>query len=383
MFDSQNLRKIKIAVDARSLNRPMVRGIGKVLFNLLDKTSADIEWWLYADRPDLPLHKPDHVQTSTSVFEQIGYRFNLWEQYAFPRNAKRIHPDIVFSPNNSTPLWRIAPAVVCIHDTIPWQENWTEKRRNFLERQLDYLSLHRAARIITISESSAKDICARWPRLKSKISIIPNGVDSRYIDTKRVIRFSEDTAGVEVSQPYLVYFGGIISRKRLDWAVEVFRRLRHTNLTLVVCGLEANARKDWLSFRCPPEIRGRVIVADYLPEEAIPTLIANAIAVLYPTLFEGFGLPALESQACGTACLFSPVSSLKELIGPGAVVLPELDLGAWISAIDRLVQSNGLDLEIAESSRKWASKYSWNATADNYYNVFYEAAMARKNTTLS
>lgn len=106
----------------------------------------------------------------------------------------------------------------------------------------------------------------------------------------------------------------------------------------------------------------------------MPRLYQNAAAVLYPTLYEGFGFPVVEAQAVGTPVLHSAVSSLTELQGPGSVVLPVEDLGAWVDACRALVAERGRTPQPNETSRQWARRFSWEASAERHLEVYRRAA---------
>jgi glycosyltransferase involved in cell wall biosynthesis len=119
----------------------------------------------------------------------------------------------------------------------------------------------------------------------------------------------------------------------------------------------------------PRQLQDKLMLAPFISEDDMPHLYMRATAVLYPSLYEGFGLPVVEAQAVGTRVLFSEVGSLTELKGPGAVVLPVDDLAAWARTIDLLVQSRttvGPD----RVARAWARQYSWDAHTDRMLQVY-------------
>src|SRR5262249_56981721 len=141
-------------------------------------------------------------------------------------------------------------------------------------------------------------------------------------------------------QPYLLYLGGRIARKRLDRALQILELLAHPTATLVVCGVEREAEVE-VRERLAPAYRSQLCFAPFVPEADMPRLYQNAAAVLYPTLYEGFGFPVLEAQAVGTPVLHSAVGSLTELAGPGSVVLPVEHVNAWVDTCRRLIETRG------------------------------------------
>ena len=360
---------MRIAVDARCLNREYLRGIGKVVTNIITHSPDSVKWTLFADRPDLPFHCPDHPWCEVEIFEQRGYRFRAWEQWAYPRRLSAERFDLSLSPANSAPIRQAIPTVAIIHDTVAWKPEWeSESSGFFANRILLPRAFRRATSIVTISDASAADIGKIWPSLFPKITTIPNGVDSQFLDaeSKAIPATVRQQVG---SNKYFVYFGGAIERKRLNWAVGAFERAAVEDCDLLICGLEKCHQAEFKE-KLSPRMREHIKVMEYIAEIDMPGLIQNSLGVLYPTLYEGFGLPALEAQASGTACLFSEVASLKELVGPGAILLPIDEPNAWSDALVKLAQQGGLNDETKDRSRQWATKYHWRETSRAYLSLF-------------
>jgi glycosyltransferase involved in cell wall biosynthesis len=360
---------ITVAVDGRCLNTAHVRGMGKALLRLLREASGSNEFAfeLYGDEPRAPLLAPPGCHVSTRVWEQRGHRFHAWEQLGLPWAAWRRGASVLHAFGTWAPAWQPVPTVVTVHDTLPWTE---EPPSTYLTRVLP-AAYRRAAAIITPSRSSARDIVALWPEVQNRVTVIPWGIDAPYFDTPDApLPASLRDAGVR--GPYLLYFGGRIPRKRLEWAISVWSALASddTELALVVCGLEAESRAEWTR-RVSDGLRSRFICLDFVDEAALPSVYAAAAAVLYPTLYEGFGFPALESQAVGTPVLFSALGSLAELAGPDAIVLPPDDLDAWVAAV-RHVRTEGRRERTA--GREWARGFSWASAWGKLASVYRRVA---------
>ena len=120
----------------------------------------------------------------------------------------------------------------------------------------------------------------------------------------------------------------------------------------------------------PRNLQDRLFLAPFVDEADMPHLYMRAAAVLYPSLYEGFGLPVVEAQAVGTPVLFSDVGRLSELRGPGAVVLPVDDLTAWVREVNEIVNSRPLPGGPDRISREWARQYGWDACIDRTLAVY-------------
>jgi glycosyltransferase involved in cell wall biosynthesis len=367
-------RPLRVAVDARCLNVAHLRGMGKSLYEFISRTSTSgaVEWHLFGDRPDQPMHVPNE-SCRVAVFQTRGYRFAAWEQYSLPAAASRLEADVLHSPATTAPWWQPVPTVVTVHDTIPWQSQddpfWVPGV--FRDRVLP-AAYHRAKAVMTVSNTSRRDILARWPALKPKLHVISPGVDERYLeampDNQPIVLGDK-----MLSEPYLLYLGGSDPRKRLMWALQAWWTGAGSRAHMVVCGLEASAHAQVRS-AVPREMQDRLILAPFVSEEDMPRLYMRAAAVLYPSLYEGFGMPVIEAQAVGTRVLFSDVGSLTELKGPGAVVLPVDDLQAWVRTIDLLLQSRATSYGPDRIARAWARQYSWDAYTDRTLAVYHSVA---------
>ncbi|HWF83329.1 MAG TPA: glycosyltransferase family 1 protein [Vicinamibacterales bacterium] len=375
---------IRIAVDGRSLNRAHVRGIGRYLLRILQAPprpdEAPLRWTVYGDRPDLPVWIESSEHVDVKIFECRGDRFQAWEQLALPANARR-SSDVLFCPGVTGPAWQPIPTVIAVHDIIPWLMEDESMPAGFYRDRVLPRAYASAAALVAPSQSSVHDIVARWPSLQPRLHMIPLGVDETFL-TAQPGPLPDSIVAAHIKRPYLLYVGGEIPRKRLDWALDVWRDATAFTVHFVACGVNAHAQ-DAIRERLPPESRSMIYFANYLPDSEMPALYMNAAAVLYPTMYEGFGFPAVEAQACGTPVLFSAVGSLAELAGPGAAVLPADDKAAWVAACRRLIQERAVaPPRPNDSAREWAAQFSWRSTADRQIDVLAAVANRRQPAPL-
>lgn len=356
---------MKIGLDARCLNTTHLRGMGKALIGLLEAAAAspEVMFEAFGERPHTRMHVPDSPQLRSHVWQVRGDRFHMWEQVALPWVAWRRGCDVLHCFGTSAPVWQPLPTVITVHDDLPWTE---EPPSLYLSRVLPG-AYRRASAIVTPSESSARDIRRRWPEVEDKVTVIRWGVAQEYLESPR-FELPSSLVCQGVVPPYLLYFGGEIPRKRLAWAVEVWRNLVKEDpaLRLVVCGLKTASQPLWKQ-RIEAALQERFVCLGFLEERDLPALYANAEVTLYPTLYEGFGFPALESQAVGTLVVFSALGSLRELVGPAAEVVPPDDLGAWVAAVKRARQAQR---QWADPARTWARAFSWAAAFQKLLEVY-------------
>ncbi len=375
---------IRIAVDGRSLNRAHVRGIGRYLLRILQAPAtpdqAPLHWTVYGDRPDLPvwIEKSEHVDVK--IFECRGDRFQAWEQIALPVKAWLGSANVLFCPAVTGPAWQPLPTVITVHDVIPWLMHEESLPKGFYRDRVVPRAFRAANALIVPSANSGKDLVTLWPSLERKLHVIPNGLDDAFLGLVpggMPARF--DALGIR--EPYVLYVGGEIARKRLKWALDVWHAATNGTVHFVACGINAH---DHEAFRglVPDASRQMVHFAPFIPDEEMPAVYSNAAALLYPTLYEGFGFPVVEAQACGTPVLMSAVGSLAQLIGPTAHVLPVDDRDAWISACRDIVQRRCLSaLRAHEPSREWARQFSWQTSVQRHIEVISATALGQREAS--
>jgi glycosyltransferase involved in cell wall biosynthesis len=371
---NKHMQQLRLGLDARCLNRQHLRGMGKYATELVERLGnyLPVRFTLLGDRPDLPFHKPRIDEAPVRLFDCRGYRFHSWEQWALPREAARLGVDLLHCPGSRLPWWQPRPTIVTLHDALPWIEDEPEWPAGWYRDRLLPRAFARCAAIITDSECSRRDIVRLWAKLEAKVHVIPLGVGETYFDVEPA-PLSEHLTALGIRQPYLLYMGGRIARKRLDWALRILEALGDEPVSLVICGLEPDAAADVVS-GVPPTCRSRLHVLPFLDETQMPRLYQNAVAVLYPTLYEGFGFPIVEAHAVGTPVLHSSVGSLSELAGPASVVLPVNDLDAWVQACRRLLGSRGTVGSPQREAREWARRYTWDRCAERHAEVYRSVA---------
>ena len=371
---------LRVGIDARCLNTTHLRGMGKYVSEMITHVSpaADLRWHFFGDRPETSFHNPPGIDGEIELFDVKGYRFHAWEQLGLPWRARRAGIQILHATATTLPWWQPIPTIVTIHDTLPWLVKDTGPYEKWYLNKLMPAAFMRCAGIITISESSRRDILSLWPRLEHKLHVIPHGVSDKYLGmgSSELSPQLQDQIG---GDPYFLYIGGALERKRFAWAVEVFERLDFTNLRLVVCGFNEQEREN-AHDALAPTLRDRVSFVPFVDENDMPGLYRHAVAVLYPTLYEGFGFPALEAQAVGTPVLLSDLSSLSELKGPAAEVLPVENMDAWVQTCQRLLTQRWASPVPNEAARSWARKYSWEASASRHLDLYIAAAKQRLST---
>ena len=163
-------------------------------------------------------------------------------------------------------------------------------------------------------------------------------------------------------------WAGPQARKRFDWAVELLKHCGRDHVPLVACGFAAGTDHG---ATLPGDLAQRVHFAPYIGDAQLVSLYRGAVGTLYLTLYEGFGFPAVESQAAGTPVIFSPVSSLVDLVGPLSWTAPAQDFPAWLAALREVLDlSADARSNRAQQAQVWSQRFSWRASVEKHLDVY-------------
>lgn len=368
----------RIGFDARKLKD---YGIGSYVRNLLEALgrhpgSAAYRFRVYtkgSDEADLP-PLPEHFEVAHD--DSPGY--SLAELTSLPWRLLRDRLDLFHATHYVLPpLWKTR-AVVTIHDIIHllYPQFLPNRAAVFYARYMIRRALTRADRIITVSHNTRSDLVNYFRVPSARIDVIYNGVSRRFTpDIPRELQVRVASA-LGIRGPYMLFLGGEKPHKNVQNVIRAFakaRRERGLPHALVLAGpMPANpARMGALIAAL--ELSDAVIRPGIIEEQDLPALYAGAEAFLYPTLYEGFGLPVVEAMASGTPVLTSSTSALQEIAGGYACLVNPMDVDAIAAGIARLATDEKARAEYAALGLKRAHDFSWDRAAARTLEVYAAA----------
>jgi glycosyltransferase involved in cell wall biosynthesis len=301
---------------------------------------------------------------------------DFWEDGALPRLARRLGADVLHGPAFLIPLRRtMVPKVVTIHDlvafshpeTIPW-------KYAIYMRWLIRRAVREAQAVISVSQSVKDDIVRLLGAEPTRIVSIHHGVGEHFHPQSRE-RIDGVRARHGLEKPYLLFVGNLEPRKNLPLLVRAFRRVREhapMPLDLVVAGQVAWKSGPLLEALGSHDVRDSVRLLGYVSSEELPALYSGAQAFVFPTLWEGFGLPVLEGMACGAPVVASPVESIVEIAGDAAIYVDPHDPESIAEGILHAVAPEQRDAIVARGLA-CAARYPWRETARRTLEVYATA----------
>ncbi|GAB4445434.1 MAG: glycosyltransferase family 1 protein [Chloroflexi bacterium OHK40] len=303
----------------------------------------------------------------------------LWTHARLGPALARARPDLLFVPAHVIPAMH-PPSVVTIHDLgyLAFPEAHTARRRLELHLTTRW-SLRSARRVIAISSATRDDLVRHYQADPARIAVVHHGLSPGFCpvapETVAAVR-----ARYGIDQDYFLYVGTIQPRKNLARLIEAFALMQDTGSNPTPPLLVIAGRRGWLSApieRLATELGldGRVRFVGYLPEHDLPAMLSGATAFVFPSLYEGFGMPVLEAMACGAPVLTSTTSALPEVAGDAALMVDPADTGAIAAALVRLAGEPKLRAELRVRGLDRAAHFTWERCARETIAVF-DAALA-------
>jgi glycosyltransferase involved in cell wall biosynthesis len=301
----------------------------------------------------------------------------VWEQTVGLTVARRHRLDVLHAPVNVTPLFTGVPRVVTIHDLAfhLFPEQYPGAKQRYL-RLMTRLSVRRAARVIAVSDATRADVLRLYGAAASKVTTVPNGVgaDMRPLPVDQVEAF-RGAQGLPAR--FILFLGTLQPRKNLETLLRAYARMDgEPDVPLVVVGAAGWSYGPILATARELGLADKVRFAGYAEPETLSLWYNAAEMLVYPSTYEGFGLPPLEAMACGTPVIASDSSALPEVVGDAGLLVAPSDVDGLTGAIRELATSASLRADLSARGRRRAAGYSWRRTAEATVAVYRDVVAA-------
>ena len=353
---------MRIAVDARELQgRPT--GVGRYLAGILDAwatlpAAASHDFILCAPGPiDSSLVRSGRASTIVT-----GGSGTWWEQRALPRLVRQTNADVVFAPGYTAPILCPAPVVVAIHDvSFAAHPEWFPWREGLRRRTLTRLSALRAARVLTVSEFSKREI-AGWLGIKAgKIDVIYEGASHLHVARTQ-----------ESSRHTVLYVGSLFNRRHIPELIEAFASLarRRSDVRLDIVGDNRTAPHiDLARLAGATGVGDRITLRSYLPDEQLVALYGRASAFVFLSEYEGFGLTPIEALGAGVPIVVLDTPVAREIYGSAALYVERPEPALIEAALQRILEDVGERTRILAAASDTLARYSWRDCAERVLDV--------------
>ncbi len=283
-----------------------------------------------------------------------GWLARRWWMFGLNAELSRWGADLFHGTDFAVPYLGSRPTVLTLHDLSPWWEREAHSSR--VRRRAPFLIRRIATMIVTPSEAIRREAIGHFRLAPDRVVAVPLAAGSHF----RCVQSHSER------KPYFLHLGAIEPRKNIGFLLSVWREIRQSiDAELLLAG---RARAG---FVIPNEPGIRVL--DAVEEDALPALYSGAIACLYPSLYEGFGLPVLEAMQCGTPVIASTDPAISEVAGGAALLLDPHDSKSWAEAMRHAAANKQWREEMRARGLTRAGEFSWEHTARLTHEVYEEA----------
>lgn len=306
---------------------------------------------------------PDTVTTALRSAHWLNYEHRL-------RRHCRTHPGTLYHETAFTPAALTGtPQVFTLHDLSLMEFKTMHPRERvwffelFFDRRIRY-----ASHIITVSEFMRTEICEKLNFPATKVTAIPEACDPFFFPRSEE-RIQQVLTGLNLPRTYLLFAGTLEPRKNISLLIDALISGR-TDIPLVLTGWEGWGDKKWLETIRKHGLEKRIFRTGYVDDDTLACLYSGAQAFIYPSLYEGFGLPLLEAMSCGCPVICSRAASLPEVAGDAALLVNPHDSTELAHTIETLLTDSGQRRETISKGRQRAALFSWEKTAELTLDVF-------------
>jgi len=368
-------RVLKIAIDARKLRD---YGIGTYIRNLLrhlSRIDSRTEYVLFCRGADCAA--TEELGDNFRAVPEPARPYSASEQLRIPMDLRREGIDLFHAPHYVLPPLTPCKSVVTIHDCIHlrFPQYLPNRLAYAYARSSLWFATHRSNRVLTVSEASKRDILRYFHVPEGKIDVIYNAIDERFGEPPAPEEIERVRDRYQLNAPYVLYAGNIKPHKNLERLIEAFHMLRRGDLEhvkMLIIGDEiskyATLRRAVHRYKLHKHVR----FFGFVPDKTLAVFYRLARAFVFPSLYEGFGLPPLEAMASGTPVITSNISSLPEVVGDAALLIDPYDASAIADAMRRVLLDSDLRDDLRQRGLRRVSEFSWERSVRRVREIYEE-----------
>ena len=366
---------MRIAIDARKLRD---FGIGTYVRNILrylGRIDRENEYVLLCKPSDCDTVRA-YGENFRALPETAG-NYSVMEQVRVPIALKRAGADVFHAPHYVLPPLLPCPSVVTIHDCIHlmFPQYLPNKFAYAYARTFMTIAARRSSKVLTVSEASKRDILRFFHIPASKVEVVYNAIDDRFDREPEIEDVMRVRERYQLNDPFLLYAGNVKPHKNIDRAIEAFAKLRargFDRLKLLIIGDEISKTPQLRRMVHRHQLHREVRFLGFVPDATLAVLYRLADVFVFPSLYEGFGLPPLEAMASGTPVVTSNVSSLPEVVGDAALLVDPEDAEAIAGAVQRILTDADLRRSLTQKGLGRAHEFSWERSVRRIRDVYLE-----------
>lgn len=367
---------MNVGIDARAAKWYRGTGIGTYTHELiksLSKIDSENDYLLFMPECDLVNTLNSNFKIQKVESESSG---NFWENIRIPNILNNINVDIYHIPQNGVGLSKniSCKKVITLHDIIPLKmpETVSERYLKIFNNELPEI-IDDCDGIITVSEFSKNDISKEFGFPLEKIFVTPLAAEEIYKPLSKCQSKNLITEKYGIKEDFVLYVGGFSPRKNILGLIEAYSKLPSKlkdTFKLIIVGTKGRSYPMYKARAEKLNISDNVIFTDFIPLDDMPLFYNAAEVLVYPSFYEGFGLPPIEAMACGTPVIASNVTSLPEVCYESALLIDPHDIDLLSYDIERVLSNSLLRLTMVKKSLSRSTNFSWIKTAKKTIDAY-------------
>jgi glycosyltransferase involved in cell wall biosynthesis len=367
---------MRIAINARLLGKKITEGVGRYTHEVIKSLShqyPDDQIILYVDQNEIDTtqYGPNVSCRNLIVHPRHPILWYIWFEHLIPRALRQDDIDVFFSPEGMTSLRSRVPTVMTVHDVVfeRYPAYVQQSHARFLKK--NSIKYHnRADQIVAVSQFTKEEILDIYNIDSAKVTVVPNGRSNDFYqlsdDEKSTLRQLHD-----IDYEYILYVGSLHPRKNISRLIQSFEQFKTSSTSPIK--LVLSGRLAWHSDDIADQLKQSpypddIIHLDFF-EGDLNALVNKAVALIYPSLYEGFGLPVLEAMSAGTPVITSGHSAMSEVAGDSAIYFDPTSVDEMSHAIARIVVDDELRSKLCTKGLEQAQRFSWKDHAQEVYSL--------------
>ncbi|MFU0824907.1 glycosyltransferase family 4 protein [Clostridium sp.] len=369
---------MKIGIDSRAANWYRGTGIGTYtyqLINSLNKIDFFNEYLLFMPKDGTCDIRFNNNYKIKNISQDM--KGNFWDEVNIPNILKSKDMDLYHVPQNGIglPKEKTCPFIITLHDIIPYKmpETVGETYLEIFLREMPSI-ISKCDGIITVSNYSKKDILNAFDFPEDKVFVTHLANEDIYIplDKKQCKDFMKKN--YSINGDYILYVGGFSPRKNIVGLIQAFskllNKLKNSSLKLVIVGKQGKSYSLYKKTADDLQLSDNVIFPGFIPLEHMPIFYNACEFFVYPSLYEGFGLPPIEAMACGVPIVASNLTSIPEVVGDAGILINPYDVDELYDAMYKVLEDRNLRNDLIDKSLKRSSEFSWLKTAETTLKAY-------------
>jgi glycosyltransferase involved in cell wall biosynthesis len=367
---------MRIGLNAQILTdgRTGVTRFAKNVIQLLPEIGAAHEFVVFGNPLDVKLNQKNVILVPTSNLINSSAKRIVWEQTVLPRLIRKYKIDLMYYPDHTSPVLKIkTKTIITVHDvsTFAVPETVGIARRLYKQAVIKR-SVRLCDAIITGSEATKNEMVKYLRRSKNKIKVVPYGIEDSFKQILDNAVLSSIKAKYNLTTPFILHVGTIEARKNIVRIVRAFAKGRKSSQwkhNLVLVGTPGYGFDKIKEVIAEEKVEDSVIITGHIDNNDLSGIYSLADALIYPSLYEGFGFPPLEAMKCGCPVVASYATSLPEVIGDAGVFVDPNNEENIFGALDRVITDKKLHNKLVQQGKERVRQFTWTKTVEGILNV--------------